>query len=147
MAEQATSHYMKPLYETIIIMTSQRARRRLKSPASPLFTQPFIRAQIKQTIKAPRHCAGNSPITVEFPAQMASNAENVSIGWRHDDDDFCQLLLGTHCSKICFKIQIVWLNKSHKNGPRTRYVKLWAAHAPEMTGTFSPPPTSKGTAS
>ena len=28
-------------------------------------------------------CAGNSPGTSEFPAQMASNAENVSIWWRH----------------------------------------------------------------
>ena len=28
-------------------------------------------------------CAGNSPETSEFPAQMASNAENVSIWWRH----------------------------------------------------------------
>ena len=31
------------------------ARLRLKSPASLLFTQPFIRAQIKVNIKAPRH--------------------------------------------------------------------------------------------
>ena len=28
-------------------------------------------------------CAGNSPVTGEFPAQMASNAENGSIWWRH----------------------------------------------------------------
>ena len=28
-------------------------------------------------------CAGNSPVSGEFPAQMASNAENVSIWWRH----------------------------------------------------------------
>ena len=28
-------------------------------------------------------CAGNSTGTGEFPAQMASNAENVSIWWRH----------------------------------------------------------------
>ena len=28
-------------------------------------------------------CAGNSPVTGEFPAQMASNAEMVSIWWRH----------------------------------------------------------------
>ena len=28
-------------------------------------------------------CVGNSPVTGEFPAQMASNAENVSIWWRH----------------------------------------------------------------
>ena len=28
-------------------------------------------------------CVGNSPGADEFPAQMASNAENVSIWWRH----------------------------------------------------------------
>ena len=28
-------------------------------------------------------CAGKSPVTGEFPAQMASNAENASIWWRH----------------------------------------------------------------
>ena len=31
-------------------------------------------------------CAGNSSGTGEFPAQMASNAENVSIWWRHHED-------------------------------------------------------------
>ena len=30
-------------------------------------------------------CAGNSPGTGEFHAQMASNAENISIWWRHHD--------------------------------------------------------------
>ena len=30
-------------------------------------------------------CAGNSPLTGEFPSQRASNAENVSIWWRHQD--------------------------------------------------------------
>ena len=38
--------------------------------------------------KTPKHrvtglCEGNSPVTGEFPAQMASNAENVPIRWRH----------------------------------------------------------------
>ena len=28
-------------------------------------------------------CGGNSPVTGEFPAQRISNAENVSIWWRH----------------------------------------------------------------
>ena len=28
-------------------------------------------------------CVGNSPVTGELPAQMASNAANVSIWWRH----------------------------------------------------------------
>ena len=30
-------------------------------------------------------CAENSPVTGEFPTQRASNAENVSIWWRHHD--------------------------------------------------------------
>ena len=44
-----------------------------------------LTAQIKENIKAPRHrpCKGNSPVTGEFPAQRASDAENVSIWWRH----------------------------------------------------------------
>ena len=29
-------------------------------------------------------CTGNSPVTGEFPAQKASNADNVSIWWRHE---------------------------------------------------------------
>ena len=38
------------------------ARWRLKSPASSLFAQPFIQAQIKENIKAPRHL----PLCGEF---------------------------------------------------------------------------------
>ena len=34
-----------------------------------------------------------------------------------------------------------------KHGPLTRYIKLRVAHAPGMPETFSPPPTSKETAS
>ena len=33
-------------------------------------------------------CEGNSPVTGEFPAQRASNAENVSIWWRHHDQAY-----------------------------------------------------------
>ena len=50
-------------------MTSLWARRRLKSPASPVITQPLIQAQIKENIKAPRH----RPSCVEFTG--AQNAE------------------------------------------------------------------------
>ena len=53
-----------------ITMTSWWARWRLKSPASRLFTRPFIRAQIKVNVKAPRHwplCVGNSPVPVNSP--------------------------------------------------------------------------------
>ena len=34
-------------------------------------------------------CAGNSPVPGEFPAQIASNAETVSISWRHHDIRWC----------------------------------------------------------
>ena len=39
---------------------------------------------LKLRVAAPY--AGNSPGTGEFPAQMISNAENVSIWWRHHED-------------------------------------------------------------
>ena len=45
----------------------------------------LFRGRSKKTSK-PRVtglCVGNSPGTGEFPAQMGSNAENVSIWWRH----------------------------------------------------------------
>ena len=48
-------------------------------------TQPFIQAQIKENNKAQRHWPLWGEITGEFPAQRASNAENVSIWWRHHD--------------------------------------------------------------
>ena len=38
----------------VISVTSQWAQRRLNSPASRLFAQPFVEAQIKEIIKAPR---------------------------------------------------------------------------------------------
>ena len=66
-------------------VTSKWARWRLKSPASRLFAHPFIQAQIKENIKAPRRhwpLWGGSTVT----SQRASNAENVSIWWRHHDD-------------------------------------------------------------
>ena len=45
----------------------------------------LFRRRSKKTskLRATSLCAGNSPGTGEFPAQMASNAENVSIWWRH----------------------------------------------------------------
>ena len=39
----------------------------------------LFKVQIKENIKALRHW----PLCTDFPAQMASNAENVSIWWRH----------------------------------------------------------------
>ena len=54
------------------------------SNQQPVFTQPFIEAQSKESIKA--------PVTGEFPAQMDCNAENVSIWWRHHVIHYCLLM-------------------------------------------------------
>ena len=68
-------------------------------------------------------CAGNSPGTGEFPAQMASNAGNVSIWWRHHE-----IIRGWPCLR-CKSRQIhlcgfndwaswfrhFWQSTSHKN--------------------------------
>ena len=45
----------------------------------------LVRRRSKKTskLRVTGLCAGNSPVTGEFPAQMASNAENVSIWWCH----------------------------------------------------------------
>ena len=45
----------------------------------------WSRCRSKKTSKLRDHglCERNSPVTSEFPAQRASNAENVSIWWRH----------------------------------------------------------------
>ena len=47
----------------------------------------FIQAQIKENIKAPRHWPLCREFTGNqwFPAQMASNTENVSIWWHHHE--------------------------------------------------------------
>ena len=41
------------------------------------------RSKKKSKLRVTGLCVGKSPGTGEFPAQMASNAENVSIWWRH----------------------------------------------------------------
>ena len=60
-------------------------------------------------------CVGNSPVTGEFPAQKASNAENVSIWWRHHVWFHLTLLTIHHSDAYpgCFGRT---MSKSHKYG-------------------------------
>ena len=48
----------------------------------------LFRRRSKETskLRVTGFCVGNSPVTAEFRAQRASNAENVSIWWRHHDN-------------------------------------------------------------
>ena len=48
-----------------------------------VYSTVFCQAQIKENIKAPIHWPLCGPGPGEFPEQRASNAENVSIWWRH----------------------------------------------------------------
>ena len=68
-----------------ITVTSWWAQGRLKSPASLLFAQSFVRAQIKENNNDSRHWPQWGVFTSDrwFPSQRASNAEDVSIWWRH----------------------------------------------------------------
>ena len=52
-------------------------------------------------------CEGSSPVTGEFPAQRDSNAENISIWWRHHDFKVVifELML-INISSICCKITV-----------------------------------------
>ena len=56
----------------------------IHQPHDCLFNCLFRRRSKKTSkLRVTGLCAGNSPGTGEFPAQRASNAENVSIWWRH----------------------------------------------------------------
>ena len=48
-------------------------------------------------------CVGNSPVTGEFPAQKASNAQNVSIWWRHHEMRITQPRGGVHDNAMTWK--------------------------------------------
>ena len=53
-------------------------------PHNCLLNRSFRRRSKKTSkLRVTGLCEGNSPVTGEFPAQMANNAENVSIWWRH----------------------------------------------------------------
>ena len=60
---------------------------RIASQITSLTT--FIQAHMQENIKVPRHwpLCGEFTVTGEFPAQRASNEENVSIWWRHNGID------------------------------------------------------------
>ena len=64
----------------------------LKSPASRLFTQTFIQAEIKETskLRVIGLCEWNPLVTAGFPSQRSSNAENVSIWWRLPFRFYCE---------------------------------------------------------
>ena len=57
----------------------------------------LCRSKKTSTLRITGLCAGNSPVPGEFPAQMASYAESISIWWRHHDK-----LCGDRVCVACF---------------------------------------------
>ena len=76
--------YRKSCFK-FITMTSQQGQWRLKSPASPLFAQPFVHAQIKKNIKAPCHWPFWEEPTGDqwIPLTKGQYREKNSFWWRH----------------------------------------------------------------
>ena len=62
-------------------------------------------------------CARNSPVTGKFPAQMASNAENISIWWRYHAH---AMQINVHAWHATHSYPQAW-------HPRKRHLHAWHA--------------------
>ena len=73
-------------------------------PHDCLFKRLFGRRSYKTSkFRVTGLSVGNSPVTSEFPAQMASNAENVSIWWCHHE------CFPYHCLLVVKSVdQVMW---------------------------------------
>ena len=80
-------------------------------PHSCLLNRLF-RRRSKETskLRATGPCAGNSPVTGEFPAQRASNVENVSMWWRHQAQCVFSVFIG--CSPFTMDTYEVYFNEA-----------------------------------
>ena len=68
------------IHHSDVIMTIASQITSLTIVYSPVYSDADKK---KSKLRVNGHCAGNSPVTGEFPAQIACNTENVSIWWRH----------------------------------------------------------------
>ena len=77
-------------------------------------------------------CAGNSLRTGEFPAQMASNAENVSIWWRHHGYQHTVHAIDIHMVRVwlcfvVFRYRSILHVSSRGGGTKTPFVNFTAS--------------------
>ena len=86
-------------------------------------------------------CAGNSPGTGEFPAQMASYAENVSIWWRYHAHELCPCICVAICQRLCVWLS-AWSWVLHWNGNVAILAKQLSLATPKVV-----PLTTSGAAS
>ena len=114
-SSQLTSYLF---YLMSITITSKWARwhsnrRRLGCLLNHLF-----RRKLKKTSKfrVTGLCEGNPPVTDGFPSQRASNAEDVSIWWRHHDENFfvSNFSIRNWCCYLRFFFQINHITNQFK---------------------------------
>ena len=96
-------YYLSDSWHTDITVTSKWARyhRCLDCLLNLLFKH---RSKKTSKLRVTGHCEWNPPVTGRFPSQRASNAENLSIPWRHHDIHFiicakCHLFDGRQSTK------------------------------------------------
>ena len=81
-------------------------------------------------------CVGNSQVTNEFPAQRASNAENVSIWWRyHDCLHFTDGIFKSILTSVMYDnvpVHLKWIHKQHE-----RVLVLYFYNRPIFTWVFA----------
>ena len=80
------SHY------SVVIMSTMASQ--ITSLLIVLLKHLFRRRSKKTSkLRVTGRCGQNSPVTGEFPTQSTSNAENVSIWWRHHDFEWRHLVI------------------------------------------------------
>ena len=89
--------------------------------ANPTIVYSTVYSGIDQTksskLRVNGLCTGNSPVTDEFPAQRASNAENVSISWRLM---FTRSITSQH--HTCYLNDLCWNTNMKPLGVNTDHV-------------------------
>ena len=91
-------------------------------------------------------CVGNSPVTGEFFAQRTSNAENVSIWWRHHDNTLLHLIFlwdsfwyrywhGDSCDRNGYNVYVTQCNYLFENICTKRsYFRKWYSITSDKIG-------------
>ena len=98
------------------------------------FLNPFFGRISKKTskLRVTGLCAGNSPGTGELPAQMASNAENVSIWWRHHGKKFfsirAKITLKFRVTSLCARNSPVTGENLAQIASNAENVSIWWRH-------------------
>ena len=79
-------------------------------------------------------CVGNSPVTGEFPAQKTSDAENVSIWWRHHVVHASVCFLFQSCRQHSYQLMCCLL-RWHQENRRTMWW-IFTKHGPTSMMRF-----------